>query len=91
MGEDGRSKGFAYVQFSSPDGAKKALELNGFELDGRAVRLDLSQSNRSGGGGGRGGFGGGRGGFRGDRGGFGGRGGFGYGRGGFGGRVAEVD
>ena len=98
MGEDGRSKGFAYVQFSSPDGAKKALELNGFELDGRAVRLDLSQSNKSGGGGGRGGFGGGRGGFGGgrggfggDRGGFGGRGGFGYGRGGFGGRVAEVD
>ena len=83
MGEDGRAKGFAHVQFSSPDGAKKAMELNGVELDGRAVRLDLSQSNRSGGGGGRGGFGGGRGGF-GDRGGF--RGGFGGDRGGFRGR-----
>jgi nucleolin len=74
MGDDGRAKGFAHVQFSSPDGAKKAMELNGQELDGRGVRLDLSSSSR-GGSGGRGGFGGGRGGF-GDRGGRGGRGGF---------------
>jgi nucleolin len=42
MGEDGRAKGFAHVQFTSPDGAKKAMELNGQELDGRGVRLDLS-------------------------------------------------
>lgn len=87
MGDDGRAKGFAHVQFSSPDAAKKAMELNGVELDGRAVRLDLSTSGR-GGSGGRGGFRGGdrggRGGFRGgDRGGFGGRGGFRGGRGGF--------
>jgi nucleolin len=80
MGDDGRAKGFAHVQFSSPDAAKKAMELNGAELDGRAVRLDLSTSGR-GGSGGRGGFRGG------DRGGFGGRGGFrGGDRGGFGGR-----
>ncbi len=53
------------------------MELNGAELDGRAVRLDLSTSGR-GGSGGRGGFRGG------DRGGFGGRGGFrGGDRGGF--------
>ena len=62
------------------------MKLNGQEIDGRAVRLDLSASKRSGGGdrGGRGCFGGGRGGGRGfgDRGG---RGGFGGGRGGFGG------
>jgi len=63
------------------------MEYNGYELDGRAVRLDLSVS-RSGGSGGRGGRGG-RGGFGGDRGGrggFGGRGGDRGGRGGFGGR-----
>ncbi|CUM54662.1 unnamed protein product [Debaryomyces tyrocola] len=77
-------KGFGYVQFSSVDEAKAALEaLNGEYLDGRACRLDFStprdNSNAP-----RGGFGGNRGG-RGD---FGGRGGFGGngGRGGFGGR-----
>jgi len=62
------------------------MELNGYDLDGRAVRLDLSQSRGGGGRGGRGGFGGGRGGGRGGFGGDrGGRGGFGGGRGGFGG------
>jgi nucleolin len=95
--EDGRPKGFGHVEFEAPDAAEKALKLNGSELDGRALRLDLSTSKGSGGGG-RGGFGGGRGGFdRGGRGGFGGgfgggrggsfdrggRGGFGGGRGGF--------
>jgi nucleolin len=87
MGEDGRMRGFAHVEFSSHEDAKKALELNGQEFEGRALRLDLSAGRSGGGGGGRGG----RGGFRGgDRGGFrggdrGGRGGFGRGgdRGGF--------
>lgn len=80
-------KGFGYVQFSSVDEAKAALEaLNGEYLDGRACRLDFStprdNSNAP-----RGGFGGNRGG-RGDFGGRGGRGGRGDfgGRGGFGGR-----
>ena len=55
------------------------MKLAGQELDGRAVRLDLSATRSRGGGGGRGGgrgggFGGGRGGGRG--------GGFGGGRGG---------
>lgn len=77
MGDDGRAKGFAHIEFEAPDAAQKALQYNGEDLDGRALRLDLSQSSRGGGGGGRGGFGGGRGG------GFGG--GFGGGRGGFGG------
>ena len=95
MNEEGRPKGFAHVEFATPEGAKKALELNGQELDGRGLRLDLSTPRTGGGGGsfggdrgGRGGFGGGRGGDRGGfRGGFGGdrggRGGFGGGRGGF--------
>ena len=99
MGDDGRPRGFAHVEFESPEAAKKALEYNGENLDGRELRLDLSQAKGgSGGRGGRGGFGGGRGGFGGgfgggrggdsggrggSRGGFGGRGGRG-GRGGFG-------
>jgi RNA recognition motif-containing protein len=29
MNEEGRPKGFAHVEFESPDAAKKALELNG--------------------------------------------------------------
>ena len=29
LNEEGRAKGFAHVQFESPDSAKKALELNG--------------------------------------------------------------
>jgi len=52
--ETGRSKGFAHVEFADSAMAKKAMEMAGQELDGRAVRLDLSMSKR-GGGGGRGG------------------------------------
>ena len=84
LNEEGRAKGFAHVEFESHEAAKKALEFNGQELDGRELRLDLSSSSGGGGArGGRGGFrGGDRGGFRGgDRGGF--RGGFGGDRGGF--------
>ncbi len=89
MGDDGRPKGFAHVEFESPEAASKALELNGQTLDDRQLRLDLSSSSNRGSGGDRGGFRGGRGGFGdrggfrgGSRGGFGDRGGF---RGGFGG------
>ena len=89
MGEDGRARGFCHVEFATPAEASAAMSLNGQEIDGRGVRLDLSANKRSGPSGGRGGFGGGRGGFgdRGGRGGFGGGRGFGDrgGRGGFGG------
>ena len=67
MGEDGRPRGFAHVEFETHEMAKEAMKLAGKNLDGREVRLDLSQSKkREGGfGGGRGGgFGGGRGGGR---------------------------
>lgn len=77
LGEDERPRGFAHVEFSSNAEAQEAMKLAGGMIDGREIRLDLSQTrSRSGGdrggrGGGRGGgFGGGRGG-----GGFGGRGG----------------
>ena len=89
--DTGRSRGFAFVEMSSSEDADKAIQdLNGKELDGRAITVSEArpQTPRSGGGGGgRGGFGGGGGGGRGgSRGGFGGGGGGGRGGRGGGGR-----
>lgn len=91
--ETGRSRGFGFVTFKEDGAAETAIEeMNGTELDGRAVRVNVAEERRrtggGGGGGGRHGGGGGGGGFRDDRGG-GGRGrrggGGGGGRGGRGG------
>jgi len=39
----GRSKGFGFVTMSSEEEAKKAMEeLNGKELDGRALKVDVA-------------------------------------------------
>ena len=55
----------AHVDFDSKEGVDNAIKKNGQELDGRALRIDMSVP-RQGGNGGRGGFGGrGRGGFSG--------------------------
>lgn len=81
--ETGRSKGFAFVEMSSDDEAAKAVtEIDGQDLEGRAIRVTEArpQEPRSGGGGGGRGFGGGGGG--GGRGGGGGFGGGGRGGGG---------
>ncbi|KAG8218234.1 hypothetical protein J3R82DRAFT_3802 [Butyriboletus roseoflavus] len=52
--ETGKPKGFAYVEFSEVAAAKGAhAALQGFELDGRSIRLDFSQPRD--GAGGRGG------------------------------------
>ena len=68
----GRSRGFGFVEMSTDEEAQKAVEeLNGKELDGRALTVNEARPmtdkppRRSGGfgGGDRGGFGGGRGGF----------------------------
>ncbi|MEZ0312057.1 MAG: RNA recognition motif domain-containing protein [Myxococcota bacterium] len=80
--DTGRSRGFGFVTFGSPDDARKAMsEMNGAELDGRTIKVneaeDKPRGGGGGGGGGRGGYGGGGGG--------GGRGGGGGGRGGGGG------
>jgi len=76
--EDGRSKGYAHVDFDSNDAVQKAMGKAGQNLDGRDVRVDASTPRQGGGDrGGRGGFGGGRGGRGGFGGGRGGRGGFG--------------
>jgi len=80
--ETGRSRGFAFVSMSTDEEAQAAIaELNGADLDGRALRVNIAEERRPGGGGFRGGGGGG--GFRGGGGGGGGfRGGGDRGRGG---------
>ena len=56
--DSGRSRGFGFVTFSDDEAADKAVAaMNGFELDGRSIRVDVAQDRRSGGGGGGGGGG----------------------------------
>ena len=76
--DTGRSRGFGFVEFASDAEGRAAIEqMNGKQVDGRALTVNEAkpQENRGGGGGGRGGYGGGggRGGGRG--GGYGGGGG----------------
>jgi RNA recognition motif-containing protein len=83
----GRSRGFAFVTLGSADEAQQAVEkFHGYELEGRALAVNIARPREEraprsfgdGGGGERRGFGGGRGG-RGGGGGYrGGRGGGGY-------------
>lgn len=87
--EEGRSKGFGFVDFQSVDAAKRAVKKSGLDIQGREVNVEFSLPRGPGGyqggnrGGNRGGFGGYRGGFGGNRGGYGGnRGGFNGNRGG---------
>ncbi|MCC7389768.1 MAG: RNA-binding protein [Phycisphaerales bacterium] len=89
--ETGRPRGFGFVEFTSDDAGRAAIEaLNGQNIDGRDIVVNEAKPREprsggfgGGGGGGRGGFGGGGGG--GGRGGFGGGGSRG-GSGGGGGR-----
>ncbi|KAK5236695.1 Eukaryotic translation initiation factor 4B, partial [Cryomyces antarcticus] len=37
-----KPKGFGYVEFGSPDGLKKALELNGSQFQGRNIRISIA-------------------------------------------------
>ena len=61
----GRSRGFGFVTFNDDEAADKAIEaLNGTELDGRTIRVDVAQAKERTGGGGGGGGGGDRGGDR---------------------------
>lgn len=59
----GRSRGFGFITMSTPEEAQKAIEaLNGTQIDGRAVTVNIAKprEERPAGGGGRGGSGGGR-------------------------------
>jgi len=59
--DTGRSRGFGFVTFEDDEAADQAVAaLNGTELDGRTIRVDVTQAkerNRGGGGGYRGGGG----------------------------------
>ena len=60
--ENGRSKGFGFVEMSNDEEAEQAIEeLNGSELDGRTIVVNKARAreDRGGGGGYRGGGGGG--------------------------------
>jgi cold-inducible RNA-binding protein len=89
----GQPRGFGFVEYESADDAKRAVDsLNGQQVDGRTLNVNVarerSASPRFEGGGGGGGFGGGGGGFSGGGGGGfggGGSGGSGYSKGGGGG------
>jgi len=67
----GKSRGFGFVEMTSPDDAQKAIaDLNGSQLDGRSIVVNEAKpmaprENRGGGGGYRGGGGGFGGGSRG--------------------------
>ncbi|MDD3179049.1 MAG: RNA-binding protein [Opitutaceae bacterium] len=81
----GRSRGFAFVTMGSPEDAQKAVEkFNGYQMEGRAITVNIARPREErpprqfggpGGGERRGFGGGGGGGFRGPRRGFGGGGG----------------
>ena len=84
--ETGRPRGFGFVEMSSDDEARKAIEeLNGRDVQGRQVAVKEAEDRRGGSGGGGGFGGGGRGGGGGGGYGGGGRGGGGGGYGGGGG------
>ncbi|CAI0560364.1 unnamed protein product [Linum tenue] len=79
--ESGRSRGFAFVTYTSSEEASSAIQaLDGQDLHGRRIRVNYAADRNRGFGGGDGGYGGGGGGYGG--GGYGGGGG-GYGGGGY--------
>ncbi len=62
--DSGRSKGFGFVEMENEDQANKCIEnLDGKELDGRQLKVNIAREREDrgprGGGGGRGGYGGG--------------------------------
>ena len=55
--ESGRSRGFGFVTFVEASAATNAIsEMDGTQLDGRAIKVNEAQQRRGGGGGGGGGF-----------------------------------
>ena len=54
--ETGRSRGFGFVEMTTADGAQRAVaDLNGRDLDGRSLRVEISRPNLDGPANGRGG------------------------------------
>jgi RNA recognition motif-containing protein len=51
--DSGRPRGFGFVEMGSSEDADKAIrELNGYELDGRALTVNEARERKGGGGGG---------------------------------------
>jgi len=48
----GRSKGFGFVTFANEESAKKALEMNGKEVEGRTIVVNVAKPREERGGGG---------------------------------------
>jgi RNA recognition motif-containing protein len=69
--DTGRSRGFGFVEMATSEEANEAVSrLNGTQLDGRQIKVELAKGTGGGGGGPRrsgGGYGGGHGGWRGGR------------------------
>lgn len=65
--DSGRVRGFAFVTFETQAEAEHALALDGTELNGRAIRVNVAQEKKAGTGGGRTGGSRGNGGNRGNR------------------------
>jgi cold-inducible RNA-binding protein len=42
----GRSKGFAFITFNSSDEANAALVMNGNDMDGRNIRVNIAEDRR---------------------------------------------
>jgi RNA recognition motif-containing protein len=53
--DSGRSKGFGFVTFSTEEAAKKALEMDGKEIEGRKVVVNIAKPREDRGGFGKGG------------------------------------
>lgn len=80
--ETGMSRGFGFVEMATEEGAQAAIDgLNGQQVDGRSLNVNVARPREERGGGGGGGRRGG-GGYGGGGGGYGGGGGGGYGGGG---------
>lgn len=41
--KDGKSRGFAFVEFSTPEATQRAIAMNGMQLDGRHVRIAVAK------------------------------------------------
>jgi len=69
--DTGRSKGFAFVEMSNDDAEKAIAQLNGTEVNGRALTVNEARPREDRSGNSRGGYGGGNSGGRGGRGSYG--------------------
>ena len=52
--DTGRPRGFGFVEMSNADASRAMQALNGFDMDGRALKVNEAQDKEKGGGGGGG-------------------------------------